>query len=122
MKTLDIKPSAAPRRPRRWTPEEKVRIVEESFAGSRRTLATARRHGVPTSVLFKWRRAYREGRLAGAVPAPAFVEAVIVADAPAVRSAAGGRMEIVVRGGRVIVGPDVDAAALARVLAVLEGS
>ena len=53
-----------------------------------------------------------------------FALAMIVPDeAPAVgRTAAGGRMEIVTAGGRrIIVGADVDARALARVVAVLEG-
>ena len=112
-------------RRRRWSAAEKVRIVEESLAGYRQASATARRHGISNALLFRWRRDYREGRLGGEAEA-AFVPAVVVADragAPAGAVGSGGRMEIVARGGRqVIVGPDVDAAALARVLAVLEGS
>ena len=111
-------------RRRRWSVAEKVRIVEQSLAGHRQASATARRYDIPNSLLFKWRKAYREGRLGDAVPAVPFVPAVIVGSEPACEDASPslGQMEIVLSGGRrVIVGSDVDAAALARVLAVLDG-
>ncbi|MFP4361533.1 MAG: IS66-like element accessory protein TnpA [Alphaproteobacteria bacterium] len=111
-------------RRRRWSAAEKVRIVEESLAGPRRVSATARRHGISRSRLTEWRRAYREGRLAGAAE-PAFVPVRLRDEAPpAAASEVGGgagRIEIVLAGGRrVVVGADVDAAALARVVDVLE--
>lgn len=111
-------------RRRRFTEAEKLRIVEESLLGHRQASRTARRHGIPNSLLFRWRKAYREGRLA--TGGAAFVPAMVVADRPTeVTASAGdgdGRMEIVVCGDRrVIVGRDVDPAALARVLEVLEG-
>jgi transposase len=101
------------------------------LCGARQASATARRHGIATSLLFKWRKAYREGHL-GAEETPTFMPAVITPEAPASASSgpsprpdpdgAGGRMEIVAASGRrVIVGADVDPAALARVLDVLEG-
>jgi len=109
-------------RRRRWTPEEKIRIVEESLSGHRQASRTARRYGIPNSLMFKWRKAFREGRLEGAPADDGFVRALIVADDGARAQAGGGGMEIVAHGGRrVIVGADVDAAALARVLGVLEG-
>jgi transposase len=61
-------------RRRRWSESEKLRIVEESFSGPRQASATARRHGISTTLLFAWRKAYREGRL-GAVCG--FVPAVV---------------------------------------------
>lgn len=122
-------------RRRRWSAAEKVRIVEESLAGPRRVSATARRHGISRSRLTEWRRAYREGRLAGAAE-PAFVPVRVRDDVPAAADAAAasvppaaasevgggaGRIEIVLAGGRrVVVDTDVDAAALARVVDVLE--
>lgn len=111
-------------RRRRWSIEEKIRIVEESLSGHRQASATARRHGIPNSLLFRWRRAYRRGELGG-VDAPArFLPAVVTANDMAqdpVSPSAGGRMEIVLAGGlRVIVGADVDASALDRVFTVLE--
>ena len=111
-------------RRRRWSAAEKVRIVEESLSGHRQASATARRHDIPNSLLFKWRKAYREGRLGDAAPAPSFVPAVLVGAETASEDASSctGRMEIVLSGGRrVVVGADVDAAALGRVLAVLDG-
>ncbi len=112
-------------RRRRWSVSEKVRIVEESLAGRRQASATARRHDLPNSLLFKWRRAYREGGLGGSAT-PSFVEARIVATGVAAAASlptplpTGGRMEIVLAsGGRIIVGADVDGLALGRVLDVL---
>ena len=110
-------------RRRRWSDSAKIRIVEESFVGDRQASATARRHDISNGLLFRWRRAYREGRL-GDAGASSFVPAVVVSsagDAPDEPTSVGGRMEIVMSDGRrVIVGADVDAAALGRVLKVLE--
>ncbi|WP_084801961.1 transposase [Bradyrhizobium sp. Ec3.3] len=60
---------------RRWTLEEKQRIVAESRGGPRLVSVTARRNGLSASQLFTWRRLAREGRLSGdAVPALVPVE------------------------------------------------
>lgn len=116
-------------RRRRWSAAEKARIVEESLTGHRQASATARRHDIPTSLLFRWRRGYREGRLGGSDEVRGFVPAVVMPDVPRpeeVPSVAPGRMapgcmEIIAHGGRrVVVDAGVDAAALARVLDVLE--
>ena len=126
---------------RRWTFEEKQRIVAESYEGPRLVSATARRNGLSASQLFAWRRLAREGRLVEADEATTFVPAIISRE-PSTSSpplfperleaaenlpsspcpvAAPGRIEIVLtRGRRVIVDAGVDAVALARVLAVLE--
>ena len=108
---------------RRRSFEEKLRIVEESFRGDRQVTATAHRHGISRSLLFKWRRAYRAGelvRLGGSSGLAPAVKKDGVASASALSQ--GGQMEIVTsKGGVVIVGSDVDAAALLRVLGVLEG-
>ena len=118
-------------RRRSWSPAEKLRIVEESLAGSRQASRTARRHGIPNSLLFRWRKAYQEGRL-GSVEPVSFVSAVVTPEPSVATAASPGqdvealcgcerRMEIVARGGRrVIVGPAVEPGALRRVLTVLE--
>ncbi|MEM7041816.1 MAG: transposase [Pseudomonadota bacterium] len=109
---------------RRWSFEEKLRIVEESHQGHRQVSATARRHGISASLLFSWRRGFREGRLGG-VDVGDLVQAVVVPDpvsssGPVGEPAAVGRMEIVIGGDRrVIVNADVDGHALTRVLKVL---
>ena len=101
---------------RRWSGEAKLRIVEESFAGWRQASATARRHGLSSSLLFAWRKAYRAGTLVDAEPG-SFVPAVVVEEPSA---AAPARIEILTPNGyRVWAGPDVDEATLVRVLAAL---
>jgi transposase len=107
-------------RRRRWTAEEKLRIVAESYRGERQVSATARRHDISPSLLFSWRKALREGRRGGD-EVVGFASALIVPERQALPAAAVGRMEVVtVTGHRVIVGADVDALALARVVAALE--
>ena len=113
-------------RRRRWSFEEKLRIVEESYRGYRQVSATARRHDISRSLLFRWRKAFRDGRLGTVPDEPSLVPAIITrdddpADDDKGSSAPTGRMEIVIeRSGRVIVDADVDASALARVLEVLD--
>jgi transposase len=114
-------------RRRRWSEDEKLRIVAESYAGPRRVASTARRHGISRSLLTMWRRAWRAGMLGGDV-APEFSPVIVAHDVapmtPARHDAAlqtTGRMEIELGNDRrIVVGADVDADALARVLAVLE--
>ena len=63
---------------RRWTLEEKQRIVAESYDGPRLVSLTARRNGLSTSQLFTWRRLARDGRLSGdAMPAIVPVESLL---------------------------------------------
>ena len=50
-------------RRRRWTDEEKLRIVEESLGGRGRVAEIARCHDIGRTLLVRWRRQYREGRL-----------------------------------------------------------
>ena len=116
---------------RRWTLEEKQRIVAESYGGPRLVSVTARRNGLSASQLFTWRRLAREGGLTGdAVPALVPVE-IASAPAPVAMSAAqpasspsaprrAGIIEIELGDGcRVRVDRDVDGEALQRVLELL---
>ncbi len=103
-------------RRRRWTEEEKLRIVTESLSGPRLGSLTARRYGIARSLLAIWRRRFG----VEAAGTASFVPAVVVAERRAAPSASS-RMEIVsANGRRIIVDAGVDAAALARVLAVVE--
>ncbi len=102
-------------RRRRWTGEEKAWIVAESLDPATTVSAVARRYGLHVSQLFTWRQqlaapATRE--------APAFVP-VVVAENAAAPAAMAGRVEIALGPVVVRVGPDVDAAALRRVLEVV---
>ena len=109
-------------RRRRWTDDEKLKIVLESMQSPRAISSTARRYGISRSLLLNWRRSFctepdgAEGQRSG------FVRAMVVADpARSARAApASGRMEIEIgKDRRVIVDAGVDVAALARVLAIL---
>src|ERR1700688_4016347 len=72
---------------RRWTLEEKQRIVAESFSGRRVVSATARRHGLSSSQLFNWRRLARTGQLVGEDQAPGFVPVTVAPEDPESRDA-----------------------------------
>jgi transposase len=48
---------------RRYTVEQKRRIVEECLDGSESVSMVARRHDVNANLLFNWRRLYRQGLL-----------------------------------------------------------
>src|SRR6188472_4379884 len=48
-------------RRRRWSAEEKLRIVEETLTGGDSVSAVARRHGVAPNLLYRWRRLMTEG-------------------------------------------------------------
>ncbi len=109
-------------RRRRWSEDEKLRIVEESFQGHRQVSATARRHDISPSLLFSWRKTFQEDcRRRDEVIG--FAPAMIVPDGKALpgEAAGGGRMESVTKTGRrIIVSGDVAGRALWRVVAVVE--
>ena len=53
-------------RRRRWIPEEKVRIVEETYLPGMSVSLVARRHGIGAGQLFTWRRLMAQGALTAA--------------------------------------------------------
>jgi transposase len=54
---------ASVQRRRRWSAEEKVAIVQETYAPGMSVSIVARRHGVAPNQVFSWRRLYSEGAL-----------------------------------------------------------
>lgn len=115
-------------RRRRWSEEEKARIVLESLSGPRLVSATARRYGLSRSQLLTWRRAFGAARVNSEA---SFVRAVVAEDrravpaVPSSRSAIGHagkrRIEIeLVNGRRVIADAEVDVEALGRIVEALE--
>ena len=106
-------------RRRRWSAEEKARIVAESLDPATTSSAVARRYGLHASQLFVWRQQLqRSAAAAETIRAPAFVPVLLAEDgAPPVEAA--GRMEIALGPAVIRVGTDVDATALRRVLAVV---
>ena len=114
----------ARRRRRVWSVDDKRRIVAETLAPGASVSVVARRHDLNANMLFTWRRAVEAGALPAADDKVMFVPATITA-APATTISPPspvtvGGMEIVLASGdRIIVGIDVDAAALSRVVKVL---
>ena len=105
-------------RRRRWSDEEKLRIVTESLAGPRLASATARRYGIAAGQLFTWRRQFRVQPQRPAIEPPQMVR-VRVEDAP--RESGLSRVEIVLPSGvRIVVAPDIDPASLRRIVTVLD--
>ena len=126
---MQVKVLGAERR-RRWSYDEKIRLVEETFQAGETVCGVARRHGVAQSLLFTWRRQARQGRLGSeAVPALVPVEITPTAlastcasqppSSPPQQRARAGMIEIEVGGCRVRVDRDVDSEALQRVLELL---
>ena len=105
-------------RRRRWSDEDKARIVAESLDPRTSASAVARRYGLHASQLFTWRQ--RLAALAGC-EGSGFVPVVVAEDAAATSPELAGRIEIALGPAVVRVGPDVDAAALRRVLEAVRG-
>src|SRR5215218_1098665 len=108
-------------RRRRWTDEDKARIVAESLDPATTASAVARRYGLHASQLFVWRQQLQRSALsAETVRGPRFVP-VLLAEDSAPPTGAVGRMEIALGPAVVRVGVDVDGPALRRVLEVVRG-
>ena len=104
---------------RRWSADEKARILEEAMAPGAVVSEVARRNGMSPQHLFTWRRQAR--READNHPL-AFTPVVVSPDPPQPTPAACREaiIEIVVAGVVIRVPPGVDAAALALVLQALK--
>jgi len=121
-------------RRRRWSQDDKARIVEETLAPGARVTEVARRNGVAASVVFTWRRQARTAERVVPCFAPVQIAAPVEAgeensrplseddrrmrQLPASRN---GLIEIDLGNRRRIrVDAQVDPDALARVVEVLE--
>ena len=120
-----------PERRRRWSVEEKLRILAQSVApGSSASLA-CRLHGISSGQLYTWRRQFRTGELTGFAPvlvAPPPADELPAAAAPidlvppvcAVEQTAGGLIEVELPSGvKLRLTGAVDAALLRQVLSAL---
>ena len=120
-------------RRRRWSQDDKARIVEETLAPGAKVTEVARRNGVAASVVFTWRRQARtvaqiEPRFApvqiAAAEAIEETSKLLRADDSRVRSLAAARIGLIEidlgNRRRIRVDAHVDPEALARVLEVLE--
>ena len=117
---LEVIPGVGRRR--RWSDEDKARIVAESLDPATTASAVARRHGLHVSQLFTWRQQLqRRASAATEVTGPGFVPILLAEDSTAAPITAAGRMEIALGSVVVRVGADVDGPALRRVLEVVRG-
>lgn len=112
------------RRRRRWTVEEKLRIVAECDLPGGSASEVARRHGLSPGLLFTWRR-MAEGRPARSAESVALVPVHVAEPAaappPRGRPPRAARLEIGLPGGiKLKVDSGVDPEALAAIVGVLQ--
>ncbi len=116
---------------RSWSAEQKKAIIAEIDSGGATLSEVARRHGMHSSLLFRWRKTL--GSVMGVSPLdvgatpraqspPTFMPVLLPPPPPAqIATKAAGAIEVVLDGGRrVRVGADVDTAALLRIVEALE--
>jgi transposase len=112
-------------RRRRWSEDEKLKVVLESFQSPRQVAATARRHGISRWQLHEWRRAFRAAQHEAAKPSAGFVPVTITAEpqpsAPELAAPPDpGTIEIdFANGARMRVTGAIDGATLAAALRAL---
>lgn len=108
-------------RRRRWSFDEKARIVEETMAAGAVASEVARRHGISAQQLFGWRRA---ARLRGSERAvvPDFAPVMLEAAARELRPPEGAVLEIVVGAMVARIPLTADGATLARIVRALRGA
>jgi transposase len=112
-------------RRRKWSIEDKLRIVRETLEPGAVAKAVAERHGIGTGLLFTWRREMLATAMSGFVPVEVVpetprVEAAV--SAPATTTETPGVIEVALPSGTTVrVIGRVDAAALRGVLAELGG-
>ena len=119
-----------PERRRRWSVEEKLRILAQGVAPGSSASLTCRLHGISSGQLYTWRRQFRTGELTGFAPvlmAPPADELAAAAapidpgpaDGEADR-ATGGLIEVELSCGvKLRITGAVDAATLRQVLSAL---
>jgi len=124
-------------RRRRWSIEEKLRIVTETEEAGARVTEVAARHGVYPGLLFTWRRQVRDGLLV-APPSATFMPVRMLAAEttadPQTRYPANGErsalaaalrdasIEITLANGcRLRIDQQIDVRALRRIVGVLRG-
>lgn len=113
-------------RRRRWSDEEKARLVAETFVPGAVVAHVARRHGVAESCLYAWRR--QAGAFAAPMGMPTLIP-VVTGAVPAEPEPPQGMAPVCVPravvtfadGVRLDVGADYPADALAVLVATLRG-
>ncbi|WP_265975298.1 IS66-like element accessory protein TnpA [Brucella intermedia] len=118
-------------RRREWLPEEKARIVAESYEAGATVSAVARRYALSPQQLFAWRRAARQPLAEAPAPESLFVPAVIAAPRPepsAMRrrkqkaARVAGVIELEIDGITMRVGRGADARTVTAVIRALKAT
>ena len=116
-----------PERRRRWSVDEKLRMVREAFAPAARVADVARRRDVSRAQIYQWRAELRDGRLTGAgTEITGFVPVDIALDVaafeqPATCAASDPVIEIGLAGGRSLKVPSsLPASDLRRLIRAVE--
>jgi transposase len=122
-------------RRRRWTAEQKVKVLTEALEPGATVSAVADRNGISRSQLYAWKRLAQRGGIAGVSlngnPKPLFAPVCIEAAPPSppamVAPTAGlqrraGAIEIALTNGRLVrVDERIEPVRLARLVAALDG-
>lgn len=121
---------------RTYSAEEKIRLVGEARGGRGAVAAVARRYGICTSLIYRWRRQLQSGELAApaafvpvhvleAPPSPSIVTPTPGSAPPEPTLPVGCRatlVEVVLANGRVLrVAEDIAPATLRRLAIALDG-
>ena len=122
-------------RRRRWSIEEKLRIVIESLRAGASVSLVAQRHGLRSNQLFKWRKLAREGAFGPFLADPSFVPVRIIGDdAPPLRSSSRPSAAVssaighslveieLANGCRLRVAADIEPLALHRLVTTLKAA
>jgi transposase len=126
---LEPNPSAARRvevftgtgRRRRWSSDDKARILEETLAAGAVVSEVARRHGITSQQLFGWRRA-AGSRAIERTAAPGFAPVMLEAPAEKPGPPDGAILEILVGAMVARIPLTADGATLARIVRALKGA
>lgn len=114
---------SGPERRRRWTFEQKARVVAESLIPGAVASEVARRHGIHRNQLYGWRREVREAAVA---PLSEFAPVVVAAE-----RIEGGRerppgevngIELRIGDAEMRIGRDVDPRAIAAAVRALKAA
>ena len=113
---------SGPERRRRWSEEERLRILGEAFSPGAGVSQVCRRHDFSTALIYTWRRKLREAQAEPApvdLPAPGFAEAVVVEDASSGGSGSPAMVIDLARGKRISIFAAASPAVLAAALKAL---
>ncbi|GLJ00261.1 transposase [Sphingobium sp. BS19] len=114
---------SGPERRRRWSDDERLRILNEAFAPGACVVRVAQRHDVSTSLVYTWRRKLRAASNEPAVTeleSPQFAEAMMTQAPDAARPSLSPAIVVdLARGNRVSIFASASPALVAAALRVL---